>query len=421
MDDLNREIASAEDAADGSKRALADIRVLDFSWAAAAPIGTKNLADNGATVIRVESRRHPDSVRFTAPFPEDKPGINRSGFYADFNSSKYSIALDFKNDRTRAVVRRLVEWADVVVESFTPRVLKGLDLGYEVLSSWNPKVVMLSSCMQGQTGPFKDYAGYGIQGAALAGLHHITGWSDRLPAGPKGAYTDTIAPKYIVASILAALDYRDRTGKGQYIDLSQVEAAISAFLTTELLDYAVNGRVAGRRGNRVQHCAPYGVFPCQGADRWVSIAVECESQWQGLCAAMSDLEWARQPGFATVADRIKRQDELETHIAEWTSGFEASSLVELLQAHNVPSAIVANASDLFEDPQLRSRGHFWPLQHVEMGLLDYNGPAYALSETPPQLRWAAPLLGEHTEHVMKSILGYSDAEFDEFASQEVFY
>lgn len=416
VDKLSQNIAAFE-----NEGALSDIKVLDFSWAAATPIATKNLADNGATVVRIESERHLDSVRITAPFPDDKPGVNRSGFFADFNSSKFGVSLDLTNDSARDIVRQLVLWADVVVESFTPRVLSGLKLDYENIVKWKPDIIMLSSCMQGQTGPYKDYAGYGIQGAAIAGLHNVTGWPDLEPAGPKGAYTDTIAPRYIVASILAALDYRDRTLKGQYIDLSQIEAAVSGFLTIEMLDYSTNGRVAERRGNRSRYLAPHGSFPCLGDDYWVTICVEDEDQWNSLCSAMGNPEWTKAEPFLTVQGRFTHQDELEALLSTWTSRQHAKDVVECLQRHKVPAGVVNKSVDLFEDPQLKHRNHFRSLNHVEMGALDYNGPAYLLSETPAELHWAAPLLGEHTEYVMKNILGLSDDEYSDLESKSVFY
>jgi len=402
----------------GTPAALEGVKVADFTWAAAGPIATKTLADHGATVVRVESRAHPDSVRLGSPFAGGTPGINRSGFFADFNSSKYDLALNLKRPEAYEVAKRLILWADVVVESFTPRVMAGWRLSYQDIVHFKPDVIMLSSCMQGQTGPFADYPGFGSQGAALAGFHYLTGWTDRIPAGPKGAYTDGIAPRYSVAAILAALDYRDRTGLGQHIDLAQVEAGIQ-FLGAELLDYTANGRIAERRANRSGNTAPHGSFPCQGEDRWITIVVETDDQWTALCRVMGDPAWAADARFRTLLGRLAHEDELETRIAEWTSGKEAFAAVEALQAAGVPAGVVQKASDLFDDPQLAHRQHFRPLDHAEMGTVAYNGPAHELSETPAVLRWAAPLLGEHTEYVLKELLGYSDAEVEALAAQDL--
>jgi benzylsuccinate CoA-transferase BbsF subunit len=399
-----------------SSGALSDLKVADFSWAAAAPIATKNLADLGATVVRIESGVHIDSVRITGPFPNDKPGLNTSGFYADFNTSKYGVALDLSRPESRPVAERLIEWADVVVESFTPRIMAKWGLSYADIVTWKPDIIMLSSCMQGQTGPYRDYSGFGNQGAAIAGLHYLTGWPDIDPAGPKGAYSDAIAPRFSITSILAALDYRERTGKGQYIDMSQIETAISSFLVPEMLDYTVNGRLAHARGNRSSTAAPHGAFPCTGDDRWITIAVETDLQWEGLVAAIGDAAWVRDTRFASLAARRDHEDELEERLASWTRTLDAFEAVEMLQRHGVPAGVVAKAVDLFEDPQLAHRDHFWPLEHPEMGTYLYNGPAYRLSETPAIGRWAPPMLGEHTDYVLKELLGYSAAEIEALAA-----
>jgi benzylsuccinate CoA-transferase BbsF subunit len=398
---------------------LDDINVADFSWIAAAPIATKTLADYGATVVRIESTARLDTSRQTGPFRDDKPGLNRSGFFADLNTSKFDIALSLKHPDAYAIAKRLVEWADVVVESFTPRVMGSFGFAYEDIVTWKPDVIMLSSSMQGHTGPNREYRGYGGQGSALSGLHHVTGWPDRVPAGPKGAYTDSIAPRLGVAAILAALDYRERTGIGQYIDLSQVECAISTFMRTEVLDYTINGHVTGRIGNRSPLAAPHGAFPASGDDYWVALAVETESQWLAFCRALGDPEWSRCERFRTVEARLANVDELEAHISAWTKTHDVHAIVELLQAAHIPAAVVYKSIDLFDDPQLAHRNHFRPLPHAELGTVGYNGPAHELSETPAVLRWAAPLLGEHTEYVMTEILGYSPAELARFAADHV--
>lgn len=390
--------------------ALEGLKVADFSWAAAGPIATRMLADHGATVVRVESRAHIDSVRITGPFRNDERGVNRSGFFADFNSSKYSLALNMQRPEALPVARRLIEWSDVVVESFTPRVMRGWGIGYDQIAVWKPDAILLSSCMQGQTGPYRDYSGFGNQGAAMAGIHSVTGWPDRIPAGPKGAYTDAIAPRYTIAAILAAVDYRDRTGIGQYIDLSQVEAAIGGFFATEVLDYTVNGRRAVPAGNRSRTAAPYGAFPCAGEDEWITIGIESNDHWRALCAAMGDPAWAASAELEKASGRLGQQDRIEESVAAWTRGWDAFALLAELQARGVPSGVVQKAKDLFADPQVAHRGHFRSLDHVEMGSVDYNGPAHELSETPAVLRWAAPLLGEHTEHVLQTFLGYDESD-----------
>jgi benzylsuccinate CoA-transferase BbsF subunit len=411
---VDRKAATARAAISAPQGALDGVRIADFSWAAATPIATRMLADHGATVVRVESKSHVDTVRITGPFRNNEPGINKSGFYADFNSSKYGLALDMKQPSAHAIARRLIEWADVVVESFTPRVMAGWHLAYADIVKWKPEVIMLSSCMQGQTGPYRDYPGFGGQGAALAGLHYVTGWPDRVAAGPKGAYTDGIAPRFVASSILAALEYSARTGRGQHIDFAQVEAAISGFIATEVLDYTVNGNVATSDGNRSPHCAPHGCFACNGEDRWITIAIESDAQWVALRNAMGDPEWASDSKFQNLEGRLAFQDDIEREIEAWTRQHDAFDLADQFQACGIPAAPVQDAVDLFNDTQLAHRGHFRALDHVEMGTVSYNGPAHLLSETPAVLRWAAPCLGEHTTQVLKEFLGYSDDEIAKF-------
>lgn len=411
--------ALPEQRAHTSGGVLDDVKVADFSWIAAVPIATKTLADYGATVVRIESRARLDTSRQTGPFRDDKPGLNRSGFFADLNTSKFDLALNLKHPQAYAIAKRLVEWADVVVESFTPSVMGGFGFAYEDIVQWKPDIVMLSSSMQGHTGSNREYRGYGGQGSALSGLHHVTGWPDRVAAGPKGAYTDSIAPRLAVAALLAALDYRERTGEGQYIDLSQVEGAIANFMSTEVLDYTVNKRIAGRIGNRSGHAAPHGSFPTLGDDYWLALAVESDEQWRALRRVMGDPDWARAQQFASTSARLAGVETLEAHIAGWTRLHEVHALVERLQSEHVPSAAVYKSRDLFEDPQLAHRNHFRPLPHAELGTVGYNGPAHELSETPAVLRWAAPLLGEHTGYVMTEILGYTAADVEAFAANHV--
>ena len=264
--------------------------------------------------------------------------------------------------------------------------------------------------MQGQTGPYRDYAGFGDQGAALSGFFMLNGWPDRDPATPNGAYTDMATPHFGAVAIMAALDFRARTGRGQHIDLSQIECGIQ-FLTPEVLDYTVRGHVPQRMGNRSLRAAPHGVFPVQGNDAWIAIACETDTQWQALVQEMGAPAWAVDPVYGTLAGRLERQDELEQHLAEWTRPQRGADLQRRLLEAGIPSGVASPALDLFEDPQLSHRQHFVPLDHPEMGVWKYDELGFKLPDSPAQLRTAAPLLGQHTELVLKQFLGYSDAEY----------
>jgi benzylsuccinate CoA-transferase BbsF subunit len=384
-----------------SEQVFSGLRVADFTWAAAGPIMTKQLADNGATVVKIESRSHPDSVRQGGPFAGDQPGIDRSGFFADFNSSKLSLALDMTREEAQPIALRLAEWADVVADSFRPGVLEKWGIGYERLREVNPGLIMVSSSLYGASGPWKDHPGFGAQGAALAGIHGLTGWPDRPPAAPKGAYTDSITPRYALAALTAALIHRDRTGEGQRIEMSQIEAGVE-FLAPELLRLQVSGEQVVRHGNSGEGALLHGVFPCAGEDRWIAVEVSTSGQWAGLTSVLGELP---DPGVD--------EDALEARVAGATGDQDAEALVDKLRAAGVPAGLVARGSDLLADPILRERGHFWPLEHPEMGTVSYNGPAYRLSATPTGLTKAAPCLGADTDDVLGGLLGYSPSEIAE--------
>jgi benzylsuccinate CoA-transferase BbsF subunit len=392
-----------------SKKIFTGLKVADFTWAAAGPIVTKQLADNGATVIKVESRRHPDSVRLGGPFADDKPGINRSGFFADFNSSKLGMALDMGHPRAAEVVEPLVRWADVVAESFRPGVMAGWGFGYERLREMNPRIIMMSSSLYGAGGPWSGHPGFGAQGQALAGIHGLTGWPDRPPAMPKGAYTDSVSPRYAAAALIAALIHRDRTGEGQMLELSQIEATVN-FLAPQLLDLQLTGRCAQRQGNADDRALLHGVFPCQGDDRWIAIEVWDEPTWDSCLRVLSGDEPA-EPVLTAAADaRRAQREEVEQAVARLTGKRDPFELMDALRAAGVPAGVTLTGSDLLEDEALRGRGHFWRLSHPEMGEVGYNGPAYRFERTSSELTKAAPCLGEDTAWVLGELLGFSSAQ-----------
>jgi crotonobetainyl-CoA:carnitine CoA-transferase CaiB-like acyl-CoA transferase len=285
-------------AAGGARLPLAGVKVLDFMWALAGPLATRILADFGATVVRVESTRRIDVCRTLTPYLGDELDSENAAVFHSTNVGKRMLTLDPSRPEGREVVLDLVRWADVVAESFTPKAMKGFGLDYEALRRVKPDLIMLSTCLMGQTGPLARFAGFGNLAAAFAGFFELAGWPDRAPAGPFGAYTDYIAPRYNAVAILAALEYRRRTGEGQHIDLSQAEASLH-FLAPALLDYTVNGHVASRDGNHDREMAPHGVYPCAGDDRFVAIAVRDEREWRELCLAMERPELAQDARFAS--------------------------------------------------------------------------------------------------------------------------
>jgi benzylsuccinate CoA-transferase BbsF subunit len=288
-----------------------------------------------------------------------------------------------------------------------------LGLDYESCRRIKPDIVYFSTCQMGQKGPYSTFGGYGVMGAAYAGLTYLTGWPDRLPLLVVNAHTDYISPWFVCSVVIAALDHRRQTGQGLYIDMSQIEAGLVCW-GAGLLDYIVNGRIATRMGNRDPNMAPHGIFPCLGDDDWIAIAVRSDEEWQALCRAMGDPEWAREPRFATFLVRKEHEDELEPLIAEWTKNYSAEQVMATLQAVGVPSGVAQTCEDLFNDPQLKHRRHFVPLEHRVIGLHHYHMPAYRLSKTPAQLRRAAPCLGQDNEFVYEELLGYSADEVAQF-------
>lgn len=388
---------------------LDGVKVLDLMWVMAGPASTRYLADFGATVVRVESTTRVDTARTLQPFPKDVPGPNNSGVFATLNAGKLGLTLNPANPQAHATFDKLVKWADVVTESFAAGAAARLGVDYESVRKINPNIIMVSSCLNGQTGPMAKLAGFGTMGAQLAGFGELAGWPDRPPAGPFGAYTDYVAPKFTVAAIVAALEHRRLTGEGQYIDFSQGEASLH-FLGPAFLDYTVNGRVMNRNGNASPEWAPHAVFPAQGEDRWVAIACETEEHWQSLCRATGHPEWAADPRFATLEARHANREALEAAIAEWTAPRTQGELEEVLQAAGVPVAASQRSSDALLDPQLAHREYFKWVEHAELGRVAIENTRFIMSATPGRVERPGPVFGQDNDYVLREILGLNDDE-----------
>lgn len=400
------------------KSALEGLKVVDFSWAIVGPLTAEYLAQMGATVVKVESQVRPDPLRTYPPFKDREVDTSKSGHFTSYNANKYGVTINISHPKGRELARELTKWADVVIEGFTPGTVKKLQLDYESIVKLNPGVIYLSTSNLGQTGPQSKQAGFGVQLTSFAGFASLLGWTDRDPCAAYGAYTDFCCPGFAVSVIVAALEYRRRKGRGIYIDLSQLEASLY-FLAPLLLDYFVNGRVAQRMGNRSPWACPQGAFRCKGDDQWCVISVETEEEWSGLCKAMGNPSWTKE--FCSFLERRKREDELERLIEEWTANFEAEELFHLLQREGVPAGIVLSNKQVHENPQLIYRKHFVHLPHKAIGFHAYDSIPFRLSKTPPELKSAAPILGEHNDYVFTRILGLSDEEFAKLIAEEVIY
>ncbi|HXZ61983.1 MAG TPA: CoA transferase, partial [Acidimicrobiales bacterium] len=388
-------------------------RIIEFGTGAAGPIAVRYFAEHGATVIRVESRSRPDFLR---TYGSATPcGLEGSDMFDSVNVGKLGVTLNLKHPEGVALARRLIEWAGVVAENFAPRAMKSFGLDYASLCGEQPGLVMVSSCLQGQTGPHRDYPGFGGQGSALGGYNFLTGWPDREPLGPYGTITDSLAPRFVASALAAALLYQRRTGRGVHLDVSQVEAAVYS-LSPWVLDYVVNGHVESRMGNRSPRFAPHGAFRCAGEDRWVAISCWDDEDWRRLAQSM-DLDAEITARLAGAAARFAAQDELEGLVTEWTAGRDSREVAERLQAAGVEAVPVADLGDAYSDPQLQHRGHFVTLEHPCMGACGYERNGFRLSAAESGYARSSPTLGEHNTFVLGEILGLSGSEQQRLADQ----
>ena len=401
-------------------QSLKGIKVVEFAAFAAGPAVGKHLADHGATVVHIESRTRPDGFRtHYPPYKDNIHGLNRSGLFALCNNDKLGITLNLKKaPRATELAKRIVAWADVVIENFSPGTMGRLGLDYESLKNVKPDLIMLSSSNLGQTGPHAHHAGFGSQLSSLAGFTHLTGYPDGPPQILYGPYIDYIAVAYGAVAILAALDYRQRTGKGNHIDTAQYETGLQ-YLAPILLDYKINGTVAGRNANRDPHAVPHGAYPCKGDDRWCVISVSSESEWQALCSVMGNPSWVVEARFASHAARKQNEDELDNKMSEWTSGFTARELMEKLQAAGVKAGLVNTMKDIYSDPQLAQRPQWRELHHPEIDKLHYQRPPFLLGKTPPGPEKRDPLLGEHNDYFYRELLGLSEQEYRQLMDEKV--
>ncbi|WP_454689213.1 CaiB/BaiF CoA transferase family protein [Achromobacter aloeverae] len=389
---------------------LTGVRVTDFTWIGAGSYTTKILADAGAEVIKIESADRVDSLRLAAPYKDGVKGVNRSGYFADRNSSKRSLTLNMKHPRALDLVFRLIRQSDIVANNFTPGVMDRFGLGYDAVRAVKEDIVYLAMSMQGSTGPQKHYLGYGATMAAVTGIQQLTGLPGREPAGTGTNYPDHIPnPCHATFAVLAALRHRRRTGEGQRIDMAQTEPTV-ALLGPAVLEYTANGHVPQPRGNRHEQAAPHGVFRCAGDDRWIAIAVMTDAQWRGLAAALGAPAWMNDARLATASGRLANVDEVEERLNAETAGHGVEALVLALQAHGVPAGRVSTAADVIEDPQLRHRGHWLTLDHPEMGPSLYNAQPFRNSRSPAGQARPAPLLGQHTHEICRTLLGLDEAE-----------
>lgn len=391
---------------------FAGLKVADLTWMAAGPLITRELANHGATVVHAETMSRVDTMRWLPPYQDGVFTPDTGLPAANANQSKLGLACNLAIPEAKAIVDRLIDWADVVVENFRPGMAAKNGFGWAYVHERNPRVVMMSTSMRGQTGPESTYAGFGLQGAALAGLVDITGWPDRSPIAPWGAYTDFVSPRYALAALVSALRHRGRTGVGQYLDVSQNECGVH-FLAPLVLRTAATGEVMVRPGSSAEAGAPSGVFRGAGAERFIAVSAITDAHWAGARSVVPTLE-----AFAALdtdgAGRRAARAAIEATFAEWMAGEDVFAAQNALMAAGCPAYVSLRATDLNRDAQLQHRGYFTPLEHKVIDA-KFDGPVSIFSATPPRPWRAGPTIGEHSQHVLRDLLGFTDDEIAELA------
>ena len=415
-----------------AKRPLEGIRVADFSWFGAGPIAGNTLSTYGAEVVRVESETKIDALRRVHPFAMNpdgtfKGGYNVSGYFNNFNAGKLSLQLNLNTEKGQEIGYRLIEKCDIFLTNFTPRVIDKWNLHYHQIANVNPRIIAAYAPMQGMEGPHRDYLGFGAVLTPVTGISEMSGFPNRPPFGVGTNYPDyVINPGHTVTAMMAALRYRNRTGKGQCIELPQLESVVNT-LGTAVVERLANGANPTRTGNRNPNAAPHGAFRCAddpesigSLDRWVVIACRDDAEWQRAAAALGHPEAAADPKFATFAARKQNEDELEPLISSWTKDQKAEDVCAALQASGVPAGVVQNSQDLLDrDEHMQSRGYYQYVEHPEAGREAHDGPAFVLSETPGYIAGPAPLMGEHTMDVCERIIGLNMDEIADLLAEGV--
>lgn len=400
---------------------LEGIRLVDFTWVQAGPWVGRYFANFGAEVIRVESRTRVDWSRNVPGGEKAIDGkLRRGALFTNFNCDKLGVTINLRNPKGVEIAKRLISISDVVCDNFSAGYMDKVGLGYEELVKIKPDIIVLSMPVFGNSGPRMKYAGYGTGILAAIGLSSISGLPNR-PPGINIALPDMGPnPTHGTIALLAALHYKNRTGKGQYIELAQFESSL-AWLETTLLDYTVNSHVRKPQGNRLPYAAPHGVYRCKGKDSWCAIAVFAEEEWSALCEVIGNPSWIVEERFATLSDRKENEDELDEMIEQWTSERSAWDVMKLMQAKGVAAGVVETGEDiLLHDEQVKAKGYYVELDHPD-GKAFCEGVAIGLSDTPGKVRRPGPpVMGHDNEYVFREILGMTEDEVNEYYVEGAF-
>lgn len=392
---------------------LEGIRILDFTWVVAGPVATRILADHGAEVVKVE-RKVPPPL-----------GNRKLGLQCELHRNKLSVAINMASPRGVELARKLAEKCDVVIDNFSARVMRSWGMDYESLRAVKPDIICVSMSGLGHTGPLSSYVSYGPTLQALSGYTLLMADEDGRPAGYGYSYADMGGGYTGALAVLIALWNRKRTGRGQFVDLSQFEA-VTAVVGPSLLDIAINGREQKPFDYRSQEApaAPHGVYRCAPRegddDRWIAIAVRSQAEWERFTAALGAPAWANDPKFRTLYLRMRNRAELDAHVTRWTRERSAEDAMTELQRAKIAAGVVSNGADLCErDPQLKSRGFYAPVDTPSGGTTHVTGVPFRISTGSGSIRTIAPEVGENNEHVLGHILGLSKAEQAELVESGV--
>ncbi len=392
---------------------LDNVRVLSFGTGGVVPDFGKIIGELGADVIKIESRDNLDFMRTIGADINNIAGFNES------NRNKRSFGISLKTEQGREVIHQLIKISDIMAENFRGGVMQDLGLDYEDVRQINPNIIYISSQGFGRGGPYSNYQAYGPMLSGASGMLSL--WAhpdDPYPVGSNAPIPDHIASKYVVIAAIAALDYRRRTGKGQYIHMAQTEVAAN-MVGEYYLDYTMNGNIPGPVGNRNPNFAPHGCYRCAGEDQWCAITVLTEDEWQSFCKGIGNPSWTDDLKFADNKSRLDNEDELDKLIEEWTSMRQPKEVMDILQAHGVPAGIVQRAPDSIEDPQLQHFGAVIELDHPVAGKRLYPGIPFHFSAASQMVSTPAPILGQHTDEICRDVLGMPEDQIEKLKSQGV--
>jgi len=407
-----------------SRLPLEGYRFIDMTEVWAGPMGTSFLGDLGAEIVRVESYPR-DGRGGGAQGPQAAASANlprawdRNSTYHMANRNKLGIALNVMEPQGREVFHRLLSVSDAFIIGFSSGTVSRMGFDYETLVQHKPDLIMLSMPAWGERGPYQGYVTWGSGPDAWTGHHSLRGYPDLDPSATQGIFhADAIVAATMPFAIMSALHYRDRTGKGQFIDFSMAEL-IMDHLARPGMDWVMNNRVATPMGNVDPDCAPNGCYPCAGHDSWVAIVVRTDAQWLGLKEALANPAWAEDPRFESLLGRLRARDEIDSHLREWTQQRLAAAVVGALQEYGVAAGAVLPAHETIDDPQLTARGFYRWVTHPLMEPYRRPGPLWNMTETPPQLRRHTNLLGEHNHEVVCDLLGFSESEYQGLVEADV--